>query len=141
MSDLNYEKENNSMNCNKKKSYDKSYTDSDIDSDTDSNIGSDYFEEFDESDDDGLNDLNISKDDLKFVDLGTKDMSRHYYHKKNNCIYSKTFAENYIHSDESVENNKWCKFEGSRQEKLMKYFEEKKSNGYFKDDKSIKNKK
>lgn len=65
----------------------------------------------DNDSDNSFNKLNISKADLKFVDLGSKDMDTHYYHKKHNCIYSESH------------DHKWCKFEGSRQKRLMEIFE------------------
>ena len=64
----------------------------------------------DDDSDDGFSELNISKSDLKLLNLGTKDRQAHYYHKKNNCIYSK--------------DEKWHKHEGSLQKQLLKRFEE-----------------
>lgn len=62
----------------------------------------------DDSNDDNFNKLNISKDDLKELDLRIKDCRVHYYHTKEKCIYSK-----------SMKSNKWSKPNDKMQEQML----------------------
>lgn len=60
------------------------------------------------SDDDDFDSLGIKLKDLKQLDLKTTDCCTHYYHKKNNCVYTR-----------SLKTNKWHKPEKSQQKQLL----------------------
>lgn len=81
---------------------------SNCDFDNNSDNGSDSDDDSDYDSDDNFSDLEIQMKDLEQINVKTKDGCQHYYHKKNNCIYSKSLIE-----------NKWFKPDKSLQKQLL----------------------
>lgn len=61
-----------------------------------------------DSDSESFNQLNISINDLKKLDVVTKDCSNHYFNIKDKCVYS-----------QNLRTNKWTKAKDTVQKKLI----------------------